>query len=156
MTEHLTIDELLIAHAAAKLPEPVALIVATHLALSPKARARYARYEAIGGVLLDELEPAPLADDAWLRLQARLDEPRSRWKFDPGDVDDRGHWDDFQAAYEVLLERCSTPHAPWHVIPADRKWVRNALVAAIVRETLERMDPQYPEPAWTPGQYTVD
>ena len=90
------------------------------------------------------------------RLQARLDEPRSRWKFDPGDLDDRKHWDDYQAAYETMLERCSTEHAPWHVIPADRKWVRNAVVAAIVRETLDAMDPEYPEPAWTPGQFTVE
>jgi PPK2 family polyphosphate:nucleotide phosphotransferase len=90
------------------------------------------------------------------RLLARLEEPESRWKFDPGDLDDRRHWDDYQAAYETMLERCSTPHAPWHVIPADRKWVRNALVAAIVRAKLEAMDPQYPEPAWTPGQYSVE
>jgi PPK2 family polyphosphate:nucleotide phosphotransferase len=90
------------------------------------------------------------------RLQARLEEPKSRWKFDPGDLEDRKLWDDYQAAYEIMLERCSTPHAPWHVIPADRKWVRNATVAAIVRETLEGMDPQYPEPAWTPGQFSVE
>jgi PPK2 family polyphosphate:nucleotide phosphotransferase len=90
------------------------------------------------------------------RLQARLDEAKSRWKFDPGDLDDRQHWDDFQAAYEIMLEHCSTAQAPWHVIPADRKWVRNALVAAIVRATLEEMDPRYPEPAWAPGQYTVE
>ncbi len=87
---------------------------------------------------------------------ARLEEPGSRWKFDPGDLDDRRHWDDYQAAYETMLERCSTEHAPWHVIPADRKWVRNAVVATIVRAKLEEMDPQYPEPAWTPGQFTVE
>ena len=90
------------------------------------------------------------------RLQARLDEPRSRWKFDPGDLEDRKLWDDYQAAYETMLERCSTEHAPWHVIPADRKWVRNAVVAAIVRATLEAMDPRYPEPDWRPGQFTVE
>ena len=90
------------------------------------------------------------------RLNARLDEPKSRWKFDPGDLDDRRHWDDYQAAYASMLERCSTDHAPWHVIPADRKWVRNATVAAIVRATLERIDPHYPEPAWTPGEFSVE
>ena len=95
-------------------------------------------------------------DEQRERLQARLDEEKSRWKFNPGDLDDRKHWDDFQAAYEIMLERCSTAHAPWHVIPADRKWVRNAAVAAIVRATLEAMDPQYPQPAWTPDQFTVD
>ena len=76
MTERQSIDDLLIAHAAGKLPEPVALAVATHLALNPAARARYRGYEAVGGVMLDELEPAPSADDAWDRLEASLDAPR--------------------------------------------------------------------------------
>jgi PPK2 family polyphosphate:nucleotide phosphotransferase len=90
------------------------------------------------------------------RLQARLDEPKSRWKFDPHDLDDRKLWSEYQAAYEIMLNRCSTPWAPWHVIPADRKWARNAAIAAIVRETLERMDPQYPKPAWDPKDFKVD
>jgi putative transcriptional regulator len=76
MSEHLppSVDELLIAHAAGNLPEPVALAVATHLALNPAARARYRRYETFGGVLLDELEPAPLADGSLERLLHRLDD----------------------------------------------------------------------------------
>jgi PPK2 family polyphosphate:nucleotide phosphotransferase len=95
-------------------------------------------------------------DEQRERLQARLDEPKSRWKFNPGDLEDRKLWDDYQAAYEVMLERCSTEDAPWHVIPADRKWVRNGAVAAIVRATLEAMDPAYPEPAWRPDQFSID
>jgi PPK2 family polyphosphate:nucleotide phosphotransferase len=87
-------------------------------------------------------------DEQRQRLQDRLDEPHSRWKFNPGDLDDRKLWDEFQAAYETMLNRCSTPHAPWHVIPADRKWARNAAISGIVRETLEAMDPQYPMPEW--------
>jgi polyphosphate kinase 2 (PPK2 family) len=55
-----------------------------------------------------------------------------------------------------MLERCSTQHAPWYVIPADRKWVRNAVIAAMVRMTFEAMDPHYPKPAWAPGQYTIE
>jgi putative transcriptional regulator len=74
MTEHRNVDDLLIAHAAGKLPEPVGLAVATHLALNPAARARYRRYEAVGGALLDQLEPAELAPDAWERLEAQLDD----------------------------------------------------------------------------------
>jgi putative transcriptional regulator len=77
MTEQLSHDELLMEHAAGRLPEPVALIVATHLALSPSARERYRRFEDLGGVLLEELEPTSLADDAWERLMARLDDPSS-------------------------------------------------------------------------------
>jgi PPK2 family polyphosphate:nucleotide phosphotransferase len=90
------------------------------------------------------------------RLQDRLDEPKSRWKFNPGDLEDRKLWDEYQAAYEIMLNKCSTAHAPWHVIPADRKWARNAAVAAIVRETLEAMNPRYPKPAWNPKDYKVD
>jgi PPK2 family polyphosphate:nucleotide phosphotransferase len=89
------------------------------------------------------------------RLQARLDEPESRWKFNPGDLEDRKLWDQYQAAYELMLEKCSTAWAPWHVIPADRKWARNAAIAAIVRETLEAMDPKYPKPDWNPKDFKV-
>jgi PPK2 family polyphosphate:nucleotide phosphotransferase len=94
-------------------------------------------------------------DEQRERLQARLDEPKSRWKFQPGDLEDRLLWDDYQRAYEIMLERCSTDWAPWHVIPADRKWARNAVIAAIVRATLEDMDPQFPKPTWSPGDFTV-
>jgi polyphosphate kinase 2 (PPK2 family) len=66
-------------------------------------------------------------------------------------LEDRKLWDQFMAAYDVALTRCSTDHAPWHVVPADRNWVRNAVVARIVRETLEGMDPKFPEPkGWDP------
>jgi putative transcriptional regulator len=73
MIEQQTVDDLLLAHAAGKLPEPVALAVATHLALSPTARARYHGYEAVAGILLEELEPEALAAGAWARAEARLD-----------------------------------------------------------------------------------
>jgi len=89
------------------------------------------------------------------RLQARLDEPESRWKFNPSDLDDRKLWDKFMAAYELALDRCSTDWAPWHVIPADHKWARNAAIAAIVRETLEEMDPKYPKPDWDPKSFVI-
>jgi PPK2 family polyphosphate:nucleotide phosphotransferase len=90
------------------------------------------------------------------RLQARLDDPAKRWKFDPADLEDRKVWNDFQAAYEIALTRCSTEWAPWHVIPADRKWARNAAVAAIVHAKLAEMDPQYPKPEWDPKDFTLE
>lgn len=74
MSQDPRVDELLMAHAAGRLPEPVSLVVATHLALSPASRERYRRYEAVGGALLEELEPIALGDDAWVRLLARLGE----------------------------------------------------------------------------------
>ena len=89
------------------------------------------------------------------RLQARLDDATKRWKFNPGDLDDRERWDAFQDAYEILLSRCSTAHAPWHVIPADRKWARNTAIARIVRNTLREMAPEYPQPVWEPQDYVV-
>ena len=90
------------------------------------------------------------------RLQARLDEPHSRWKFNPDDLEDRKLWDEYQNAYELMLHNCSTAWAPWHVIPADRKWARNAAIAAIVREKFEAMNPKYPKPAWDPKDFKIE
>jgi PPK2 family polyphosphate:nucleotide phosphotransferase len=94
-------------------------------------------------------------DEQAERLQERLDDPKKRWKFDPGDLEDRKLWDAYIEAYEIMLRRCSTKHAPWYVIPADRKWARNAAIATIVRRTLEEMDPRYPEPEWDPRDWTI-
>ena len=90
------------------------------------------------------------------RLQARLDDPDKHWKFDPGDLEDRARWDEYQDAYETVLARTSTSGAPWFVVPSDRKWARNAAVAALVRETLEDMDPVYPAAKFDPAAFTVD
>jgi PPK2 family polyphosphate:nucleotide phosphotransferase len=78
------------------------------------------------------------------RLLDRLADPTKHWKYNPGDVDERGRWDDYMAAYQDALTRCSTRHAPWYVIPADRKWHRDWLLANLVAETLREMSPQYP------------
>jgi PPK2 family polyphosphate:nucleotide phosphotransferase len=89
------------------------------------------------------------------RLQARLDDTEKHCKFNPGDLADRKLWDDFQAAYAIMLTRCSTDWAPWYVIPSDHKWVRNALVARIVRTTLEAMDPRPADPGWKRSDFTI-
>jgi PPK2 family polyphosphate:nucleotide phosphotransferase len=86
------------------------------------------------------------ADAQKERLQERLDDPAKHWKFNPGDLEDRKLWPEFMAAYEKAMRETSTDTAPWHVIPADRKWVRNAVIARIVRERLEAMNP-VPAPA---------
>ena len=86
-----------------------------------------------------------------VRLQERVDSPDKQWKFKPGDLATRAKWAEYMAAYETAISRCSTDVAPWHIIPADRNWVRNAAIARIVRETLEEMNPQYPLPKdWDP------
>jgi PPK2 family polyphosphate:nucleotide phosphotransferase len=94
-------------------------------------------------------------DEQKQRLQERLDDPSKRWKWNAGDLDDRKLWDDFQAAYETVLNRCSTLHAPWRVIPADKKWRRNAIISSIVRGTLEDMKPAYPEFDWKPADFVI-
>ena len=90
------------------------------------------------------------------RLTERIEFPEKRWKFNPSDLEDRALWNDYMKAYEVALTRCSTHHAPWYVIPADRNWARNAAISHIVRETLEDMNPKYPEPkGWDPKAVKV-
>ena len=80
------------------------------------------------------------------RLLARLDNPTKRWKYNPGDVDERGRWADYQQAYQDALTRCSTDAAPWYVVPANRKWYRDWAVAKLLRETLASLKLGYPPP----------
>ena len=78
------------------------------------------------------------------RFQARLDDPTKNWKFRLGDLEERKHWDDYVAAYEDVLARCSTAAAPWYVIPSNRKWFRNLAIADILADTIEALKPAYP------------
>jgi len=79
------------------------------------------------------------------RLLARLEDPTKYWKFRAEDLSERERWDGYTAAYQEMLGRTSTPHAPWYLVPADRKSVRNVLVGQVVVEALERLDPKYPD-----------
>lgn len=78
------------------------------------------------------------------RLQSRLDTPHKRWKFTSADLAERGHWDAYQRAYEEAITATATEHAPWYVVPADRKWYRNLVVSSILVDTLESLDMAYP------------
>jgi PPK2 family polyphosphate:nucleotide phosphotransferase len=78
------------------------------------------------------------------RLRARLDDPHKNWKFRAGDLDDRARWDDYTEAYREVLQRCSTKWAPWYVVPADDKSVRNFLIARMLVDTMESLDSEYP------------
>jgi len=78
------------------------------------------------------------------RLQDRVDSPDERWKFRLGDLDDRKLWPDYMKAFRDALVRTSTPTAPWYVVPADRKWVRNLAVARILKHTIATLDPKLP------------
>jgi PPK2 family polyphosphate:nucleotide phosphotransferase len=80
------------------------------------------------------------------RFQDRVDDPTKRWKFSMGDIAERKLWDDYRAAFEEMLEETSTDFAPWYLIPANRNWLRNLAVSEIVADTLDGLNPQYPEP----------
>jgi PPK2 family polyphosphate:nucleotide phosphotransferase len=83
-------------------------------------------------------------DEQKRRLESRLQDPDKRWKFSSNDLKERAWWDDYQAAFEDAVNHCSTPYAPWYVIPANRKWYRNLVVARTIADTLEAMDPRFP------------
>ena len=78
------------------------------------------------------------------RLQVRLDDPAKRWKFEPSDLKERASWNEYQEVYEDALRHCSSPEAPWFVVPANHKWSRDLAIAEIVVATLEEMHPEPP------------
>jgi len=79
------------------------------------------------------------------RFLARLDDPHKNWKFSVADVRERQRWDAYQDAYEKMIRKTSTEHAPWYVVPADNKWFTRLVVAAAVVETLLELDLHYPK-----------
>ncbi len=85
-------------------------------------------------------------DEQGRRFEERLRDPTKQWKLSPSDFEDRKHWDDYVAAYEDALTRCSTSDAPWFIVPADKKWFRNFAVSRILVETLEALDMRFPKP----------
>src|SRR4051812_26275584 len=90
--------------------------------------------------------------DEWRERQlARLDDPTKHWKFNPGDIDDAALWGDYLDAYDDALSRCNTDAAPWHVVPADRKWHRNLAVTRLLIEHLEALDLR-----WPPATFDVE
>jgi PPK2 family polyphosphate:nucleotide phosphotransferase len=95
-------------------------------------------------------------DEQRQRFEARIADSAKRWKFRLADLDVRRGWDDYMAAYEDALSRCSTDDAPWYVIPANRKWFRNIAVAEILADTLEELGPRYPEPEELPADLTIE
>jgi PPK2 family polyphosphate:nucleotide phosphotransferase len=83
-------------------------------------------------------------DEQRARLQERLDNPEKHYKFNPGDLEERARWSAYREAYEIALERTNTDVAPWHVIPADKKWFRNLAVAQLLLDALRGLDLQWP------------
>jgi PPK2 family polyphosphate:nucleotide phosphotransferase len=132
--------------------EDVLVVRVKRLAPDKVWKKRYGHIKAFEQMLVDEGTTVVKVflnvskDEQRERLQDRVDSPDERWKFRRGDLDDRALWNDYQQAFHEMMVRTSTVSAPWYVVPADRKWVRNLCVAAIMRHTLDELDPQYPEP----------
>jgi len=134
------------------------LVVRVH-SLVPK-RTWQGRYQKINDFERDMTEAGTRiikvmlhisADEQRARLQERLVDPTKYWKYNPADIDERAKWNDYQAAYGDALSRCSTEIAPWHVVPANRKWYRDWAVATILAETLDEMGLSYP-----PANFDLD
>ena len=87
-------------------------------------------------------------DEQRERLGERLERPDKHWKYNPSDVDERELWDAYMDAYQVAIERTSTPVAPWHVVPADRKWYARLAVQQLLIDALEDIDPRWPAAAY--------
>jgi polyphosphate kinase 2 (PPK2 family) len=90
-------------------------------------------------------------DEQKKRLRERLNRPDKYWKFNPADIDERGYWPAYQEAYQVVLDRTSTDHAPWHVIPADHKWFTRLAVTELLIDALEGLKLD-----WPPAQFDVE
>ena len=87
-------------------------------------------------------------DEQKQRLLARLDDPIKRWKYNPGDVDERLHWDEYMASYQRVFEETATVTAPWHVVPANRKWYARIAGQQLLITALRDIAPDWPEPAY--------
>jgi PPK2 family polyphosphate:nucleotide phosphotransferase len=85
-------------------------------------------------------------DEQRRRLLERLRDPDKHWKFKETDIDERAYWDDYMSAYSIAITQCSTPWAPWYVIPANDKDYRNWAISRVLIEVLDEMNPQYPHP----------
>jgi PPK2 family polyphosphate:nucleotide phosphotransferase len=111
---------------------------------------------AVNGVTLLKFYLHISKDEQKKRLQARLDDPEKIWKFNPADLPERACWDDYQSAYEDAINRCTTAHAPWHIVPANQKWARNVAVTEAVVGALQLMNPRYPKPSFDPKSIVID
>lgn len=116
----------------------------------------FERYISENGVRVVKFMLHISKDEQAERLRARIEDPSKRWKFSPQDLAERKFWGDYQAAYEDVLSRCSTKHAPWHVIPADRKWYRDWAVSTVLCEVMEEMDPKPPKIDFDPATIVVE
>jgi len=139
------------------------MIVRVHdLVAESRWSKRFAHIDAFERLLADE---GTVILKFWLhisrdyqraRLQRRLDRPDKWWKFNPADLEERKHWDAYQQAAEDAITRCTAEHAPWYVIPAERRWYRDLVISKIVVDALEGLDMQFPEPTFDPSAIEIE
>jgi PPK2 family polyphosphate:nucleotide phosphotransferase len=94
-------------------------------------------------------------DEQKRRLQSRLDDPSKHWKFSSADILERAYWDQYMQAFEDCFHNCSTSYAPWYIVPANKKWYRNLVIARAIADTLEAMNPQFPKAETDLNQATI-
>jgi len=104
----------------------------------------YERYLARNGTLIIKFFLHVSKDEQKKRFLERLDDPDKNWKFESGDVRERGYWDAYMKAYEDMIRNTACEHAPWYVVPADNKWFTRAVVAAAIIDGLYSLDLAYP------------
>ena len=127
------------------------LVVRVHALVPPHVwRSRYAHINSFEELLRDAGTTTVKfmlhisSDEQQVRMTDRLADPAKHWKFKAADLAERRHWDAYQEAFTEMLEKTSTAHAPWHVVPSNHKWYRNWAVTEILVDALEKMNPQYP------------
>ena len=99
-----------------------------------------------GGMAIVKVAMFVSLDEQKRRLASRLERPDKYWKYNPGDIDERQKWPQYQQAYQAMLDRTSTEHAPWHIIPCDKKWYSRLAVTELLIETLKRLNMSWPPP----------
>jgi PPK2 family polyphosphate:nucleotide phosphotransferase len=105
----------------------------------------FERYLGRNGVVIRKFFLHVSREEQRKRFLERLEEPEKHWKFALGDVRERSHWDDYMHAYEDMIRRSATSHAPWYVVPADHKWFTRLVVAAAVIDALEELELEFPK-----------
>ena len=90
------------------------------------------------------------------RLEERMNDPSKQWKASESDINERKFWNNYTVAYQDIINRCSNLWAPWYIIPANKKWFRNLVIALIIVDTLERMKPKFPKPTINLSEMTID
>jgi polyphosphate kinase 2 (PPK2 family) len=105
----------------------------------------YERYLSRNGVVILKFFLHVSRDEQKKRFLERLEEPEKHWKFASGDITERGFFDDYMKAYEEVIQRTSTKHAPWYVVPADHKWFTRAVVSDAIVETIKSLNVDFPK-----------